>query len=66
MINQYVCFLARFQDRKSNRKIGEITEKFTEEVKSSAFNVLARPKSPASKEEIFNLQHKALRRIKME
>jgi hypothetical protein len=62
MINQYVCFLARFQDR----KIREITEKFTEEVKSSAFNVLARPKSPASKQEIFNLRHKALRRIKME
>jgi hypothetical protein len=52
--------LARFHDKKSYRKIGEITAKFTEEVKSSAFNVLARPKSPASKQEIFNLSYKAL------
>jgi len=34
--------------------IKKIREKVTEEAKSSAFKVLARPKSPASKTEILN------------
>jgi hypothetical protein len=34
----------------------EIRENITEEVKSSAFKVLARPKSPASKTEILKSQ----------
>ena len=45
MINQYLYLRQK-----------DITEKLTEDVRSSAFKVLARPKSPASKLEIFKLQ----------